>query len=559
MAAWLVRGCDVWINLPRPPLEASGTSGMKNVVNGGLQLSVLDGWWAEGYDGGNGWALRGDVDHDHGAQDARHAHELFRLLEEEVAPEFYRAGRRRHPARLGRPRPPLAAHARAGVRRRADARGLREEGLQGARARDLVRLRRRQLDRRCRRWASASAVAVPSPSGVGVVSGDGVAVGVGVGVTGGGAALRGARVEFLAHLVAEAVQARVELLGDFARRGRRAGSRRSARRSANITATPTSTTSAATTSIQGVMPPRRRKRAGSTGTADRSPRKYARTWDRRAVEARRWNPPCLLAYDALALIPDPDNPGMTATTITEHEADEVSRANATGLQPVVFIHGLWLLPEQLGPLGDALRGGRLHRAHAGLAGRPRDGRGGQRPSRGVREEDRRAGRRPLRGDRRASSTRKPAIIGHSFGGLLTQILAGRGCSAASVAIDPAPFQGVLPLPFSSLKSASPVLRNPANRNRAVPLTYEQFRYAFANAVSEEEAKELYEHVRRARRRRAAVPGRDRELQPVDRGQGRHREPRARAAAADLGREGPHGAVGDHQRRVQEAGRTTSTT
>ena len=92
MAAHLVRGCDVWINLPRPPLEASGTSGMKNVMNGGLQLSVLDGWWAEGYDGGNGWALSGDVDHDHGAQDARHAHELFRLLEEEVAPEFYRAG-----------------------------------------------------------------------------------------------------------------------------------------------------------------------------------------------------------------------------------------------------------------------------------------------------------------------------------------------------------------------------------------------------------------------------------------------------------------------------------
>jgi starch phosphorylase len=92
MAAHLVRGCDVWINLPRPPLEASGTSGMKNVVNGGLQLSVLDGWWAEGYDGDNGWALSGDVDHDHGAQDARHAHELFRLLEEEVAPEFYRTG-----------------------------------------------------------------------------------------------------------------------------------------------------------------------------------------------------------------------------------------------------------------------------------------------------------------------------------------------------------------------------------------------------------------------------------------------------------------------------------
>jgi non-heme chloroperoxidase len=88
--------------------------------------------------------------------------------------------------------------------------------------------------------------------------------------------------------------------------------------------------------------------------------------------------------------------------------------------------------------------------------------------------------------------KKPAVIGHSFGGLLVQIVAGRGLSAATVAIDPAPFRGVLPLPISALKSASPVLHNPANHHRAVPLTYEQFRYGFANAVSEEEAKELYE-------------------------------------------------------------------
>ena len=84
------------------------------------------------------------------------------------------------------------------------------------------------------------------------------------------------------------------------------------------------------------------------------------------------------------------------------------------------------------------------------------------------------------------------MIGHSFGGLLTQIIAGRGLSAASVAVDPAPFRGVLPLPVSALKSAFPVLGNPANRSRAVPLTFEQFRFAFANAVSEDEAKELYE-------------------------------------------------------------------
>ena len=88
-AARMVRGCDVWLNLPRPPLEASGTSGMKSAVNGGLQLSVLDGWWAEAYDGANGWALPGDIDADHQAQDARDAAQLYGLLEDEVVPLFY--------------------------------------------------------------------------------------------------------------------------------------------------------------------------------------------------------------------------------------------------------------------------------------------------------------------------------------------------------------------------------------------------------------------------------------------------------------------------------------
>jgi glycogen phosphorylase len=89
VAARLVRGCDVWVNVPRPPLEASGTSGMKSAVNGGLQLSVLDGWWAEAYDGSNGWALSGEEDHDHAAQDARDASELYRLLETDVLGEFH--------------------------------------------------------------------------------------------------------------------------------------------------------------------------------------------------------------------------------------------------------------------------------------------------------------------------------------------------------------------------------------------------------------------------------------------------------------------------------------
>lgn len=89
LAGHLVAGCDVWLNLPRPPNEASGTSGMKSVLGGGLQLSVLDGWWAEAYDGSNGWAIDGRVDSDHGAQDWRDANALFELYEQQVVPMFY--------------------------------------------------------------------------------------------------------------------------------------------------------------------------------------------------------------------------------------------------------------------------------------------------------------------------------------------------------------------------------------------------------------------------------------------------------------------------------------
>jgi len=90
LAVALVSGCDVWVNLPRPPQEASGTSGMKAVLNGGLHLSVLDGWWAEGYDGTNGWAIDGDVDPDEAAKDLRDATQLFDLLEQQVIPTFWR-------------------------------------------------------------------------------------------------------------------------------------------------------------------------------------------------------------------------------------------------------------------------------------------------------------------------------------------------------------------------------------------------------------------------------------------------------------------------------------
>jgi starch phosphorylase len=91
MAAQLVAGCDVWVNVPRPPLEASGTSGMKAALNGGLNLSVLDGWWEEAYEGagGNGWAIAGDPRLDAATQDARDAAALYDLLEREVIPSFY--------------------------------------------------------------------------------------------------------------------------------------------------------------------------------------------------------------------------------------------------------------------------------------------------------------------------------------------------------------------------------------------------------------------------------------------------------------------------------------
>ncbi len=171
--------------------------------------------------------------------------------------------------------------------------------------------------------------------------------------------------------------------------------------------------------------------------------------------------------------------------------DQVARANASGHTPVVFIHGLWLLPSSWDRWATVF-------AAAGFApltpGWPDDptsvDEANANPQAFAHKTIGQVADHYAEIIRKLS--RKPAVIGHSFGGLLTQILAGRGVAAASVAIDPAPFRGVLPLPISSLKSAWPVLGNPLNRNRAVPLTYDQFRYGFANAVTEDEAKQLYD-------------------------------------------------------------------
>ncbi len=102
IATHLVSGCDVWVNLPRRPMEASGTSGMKATFNGVLQLSVLDGWWAEGFDGSNGWGIPGDEDPDHGLMDERDATAFYDLLEQQVMPLFYERGRRRRASPLVR-------------------------------------------------------------------------------------------------------------------------------------------------------------------------------------------------------------------------------------------------------------------------------------------------------------------------------------------------------------------------------------------------------------------------------------------------------------------------
>jgi pimeloyl-ACP methyl ester carboxylesterase len=172
-------------------------------------------------------------------------------------------------------------------------------------------------------------------------------------------------------------------------------------------------------------------------------------------------------------------------------ADEIARANATGVTPVVFIHGLWLLPSSWDRWAEVFEKAGYTALTPGWPDDP--GTVSEAKAHPEVFAHKTIGQvADHYEDVIGQLKKKPAVIGHSFGGLLTQIVAGRGLAAVSVAIDPAPFRGVLPLPISALKSASPVLGNPANRNRAVPLTYEQFRYAFANAVSEDEAKQLYE-------------------------------------------------------------------
>jgi non-heme chloroperoxidase len=182
----------------------------------------------------------------------------------------------------------------------------------------------------------------------------------------------------------------------------------------------------------------------------------------------------------------------TAEAVLEgHEGEQVERANASGRTPVVFVHGLWLLPSSWNRWAAVFE-------DAGFAAlTPNWPDDPETVAEANAEPDVFAGKTIGQVADHVAATielldRKPAVIGHSFGGLIAQVIAGRALATATVAIDPAPFRGVLPLPISSLRSARPVLGNPRNRHRAIPLTYEQFRYGFANAVGEDEAKQLYD-------------------------------------------------------------------
>jgi non-heme chloroperoxidase len=179
------------------------------------------------------------------------------------------------------------------------------------------------------------------------------------------------------------------------------------------------------------------------------------------------------------------------STVADHEIRMIERANDSHHIPVVFVHGLWLLPSSWERWERHVEDAGYIALSPGWPDDPDTVEEASANPEALAHQT--VGQAADHFDaviRRLA--KKPVVIGHSFGGLLAQLLAGRGLAAATVAIDPAPFRGVLPLPLSALRSAWPVLGNPANRHRAVPLSFEQFRYAFANAIDEAEARTLYE-------------------------------------------------------------------
>jgi pimeloyl-ACP methyl ester carboxylesterase len=183
--------------------------------------------------------------------------------------------------------------------------------------------------------------------------------------------------------------------------------------------------------------------------------------------------------------------GVKTVAISERERSEIEAANASGATPVVFIHGLWLLPSSWANWTDVFK-------QAGYAPLTPDWPDDPETVEEARENPNALAKKSLKqvADHTAEVIgeleKKPAVIGHSTGGLLAEMLAGRGLSAATVAIDPGVFRGVLPLPASVLKGVGPFLVNPRTRSRAITLSYDQFKYGWTNALDENESRRLYD-------------------------------------------------------------------
>ncbi|WP_432837923.1 alpha/beta hydrolase [Dactylosporangium sp. CA-092794] len=181
----------------------------------------------------------------------------------------------------------------------------------------------------------------------------------------------------------------------------------------------------------------------------------------------------------------------TAPTLTDAERADIARANASGRRPVVFVHGLWLLSSSWDRWRTVFEDAGFTTIAPGWPDDPES------------IEDARANPDAFASkmvqevtdhylEAIAELAVRPAVIGHSFGGLIAQKIAGDGASVATVAIDPAPFQGVLSVPFSSLKSSAPVVSHLSSLKHGVTLSFEQFQYGWANALDDDEARALYD-------------------------------------------------------------------
>jgi non-heme chloroperoxidase len=177
--------------------------------------------------------------------------------------------------------------------------------------------------------------------------------------------------------------------------------------------------------------------------------------------------------------------------LTEIEQTEIDRANESGRPPVAFVHGLWLLSSSWDRWRKLFEDNGYSTIAPGWPDDPQTvSEARDHPDVFAHKMVQAVTDHYLEAIGKLAT--KPAVVGHSFGGLIAQKIAGEGASSATVAIDPAPGRGVLPLPVSALKSGSPVLGNPANARRSVTLTFEEFTYGWANALDETEARALYD-------------------------------------------------------------------